>query len=74
MPRPTHKPLTDRAIRATTPGPTPIDLRDGELRGLILTVHPSGKRQWTIRYIPSSGDVAGPGLTVDLGGAFGVTS
>ena len=24
--------------------------------------------------IPSSGDVAGPGLTVDLGGAFGVTS
>ena len=50
MPRPIHAPLTDRIIRRVQPQPTPIDVRDGELRGLILTVLPSGKRQWTVRY------------------------
>ena len=50
MPRPTHDPLTDPQVRALAPGATPIDVRDGELRGLILTVLPSGRKQFTLRY------------------------
>jgi integrase len=50
MPRPTHPPLTDRAILAQAPGRTPRDIRDGELRGLVLSVLPSGLRQWCVRY------------------------
>lgn len=50
MPRSTHAPFTDHHVRALQPGPTPIDVRDGELRGLILTVLPSGRKQFSIRY------------------------
>lgn len=50
MPRPTHAPLTDPQVRALRPGGTPIDVRDGELRGLILTVLPSGRKQFALRY------------------------
>jgi integrase len=50
MPRRVYPPLTDQAIRKVTPAAIPIDLRDGELRGLILTTLPSGKRRWTVRY------------------------
>jgi integrase len=49
MPR-THDPLTDPTIRALKPGTTPIDVRDGETRGLILTVLPSGRKQFCVRY------------------------
>jgi hypothetical protein len=28
MPRPAHKPLTEKAIKAVVPGTMPIDLRD----------------------------------------------
>lgn len=45
-----HDPLTDPGIRALVPGTRPIDLRDGELRGLILTVLPSGRKQFALRY------------------------
>jgi len=50
MPRPTHEPLTDQQVRALKPGAIPIDVRDGEQRGLILTVLPSGRKQFTVRY------------------------
>ena len=50
VPRPTQPPLTDKALRAVIPGPTPIDIRDGQLRGLILSVLPSGRKQFSIRY------------------------
>lgn len=49
MPR-THEPLTDPQLKALQPGTTPIDLRDGELRGLIFTVLPSGRKQFALRY------------------------
>ena len=45
-----HSPLTDARIKAVQPSTKPIDVRDGELRGLILTTLPSGKRQWCVRY------------------------
>ena len=45
-----HQPLTDRGIRALVPRDTPTDLRDGGLRGLIVTVLPSGRRQFSVRY------------------------
>ena len=50
MSRPTHDPLTDQRVRALQPRTTPIDVRDGELRGLILTVLPSGRKQFAVRY------------------------
>src|SRR5258707_519744 len=50
MPRVQHEPLTDMRLRALTPGAMPIDVRDGELRGLILTVLSSGRKQFAIRY------------------------
>src|SRR4051812_27279943 len=50
MPRPTHAPLTDQQVRALTGSQRVVDIRDGELRGLILTVLPSGVKQFTVRY------------------------
>jgi integrase len=50
MPRPQHAPLTDATIKALKPEPIPYDRRDGEVRGLLLTVLPSGRKQWTLRY------------------------
>ena len=50
MPSTTHRPLTDRHVRSVAPRQTPIDVRDGQTRGLILTVLPSGRRQFSIRY------------------------
>ena len=46
----TPDPLMDTQVRRLQPGTIPIDVRDGQLRGLILTVLPSGRKQWTIRY------------------------
>jgi integrase len=50
MTRPTHDPLTDPQIKSLAPGSTPIDVRDRELRGLILTILPSGRKQFALRY------------------------
>src|SRR2546422_2372297 len=50
MPRVTHDPLTDNQVRHAVAGSTPRDLRDGGQRGLVLTVLPSGSKQWTARY------------------------
>jgi integrase len=50
MPRVIHGPLSDPQVRRLQPGPTPIDVRDGHARGLILQVLPSGRKQWTVRY------------------------
>jgi integrase len=45
-----HDTLTDQGLRALAPGSTPIEVRDGELRGLIVTVLPSGRKQFSVRY------------------------
>jgi integrase len=45
-----HAPLTDRAIRSLSPKSTPIDVRDGGQLGLVLTVLPSGRKQFSVRY------------------------
>jgi integrase len=50
MPRVTHGPLSDPQVRRLQPGSTPIELRDGHARGLILQVLPSGRKLWTVRY------------------------
>ena len=50
MPKPQHDPLTDVQVRALRSGTIPIDVRDGELRGLILTILPSGLKQFSVRY------------------------
>jgi integrase len=47
---PRRDPLTDRAIRALSPQETPIDVRDGGQPGLVLTVLPSGRKQFSVRY------------------------
>jgi hypothetical protein len=44
-----RRPLTDRAVRNVQPRPGPVDLRDGS-SGLILTVLPSGRKQFSLRY------------------------
>ena len=50
MPRGTHSPLSDQEVRRLRPGSTPIEVRDGLARGLILQVLPSGRKLWTVRY------------------------
>jgi len=45
-----HSPLTDRGIRSLPTQRTPVDVRDGGQRGLVLTVLPSGRKQFTVRY------------------------
>jgi integrase len=45
-----YDPLTDVQVRALSPAATPVDVRDGEVRGLIVTVLPSGRKQFTVRY------------------------
>ena len=50
MPRVQHTPLTDQKIRHLKPGPRPVDVRDGLQRGLIVTVLPSGRKQFAVRY------------------------
>ena len=47
-----HLPTADRfPHQVSQPATKPIDIRDGALRGLILTILPSGKRQWCVRYL-----------------------
>ncbi len=50
MTRPAHDPLTDQKVQALRPGSMPIDVRDGLMRGLILTILPNGRKQFTVRY------------------------
>jgi integrase len=50
MPRVTHAALNDQQIRKLKPGATPIEVRDGLARGLILQILPSGTKLWTVRY------------------------
>jgi integrase len=50
MARVQHPPLTDPRLRTLLAGATPIEVRDGETRGLILTVLPSGRKQFAVRY------------------------
>ena len=40
----------DARLRTLAAGATPIEVRDGETRGLILTVLPSGRKQFAVRY------------------------
>jgi integrase len=50
MPRPQHPTLTDARLRALQKSDTPVEIRDGDTRGLILTVLPSGRKQFAVRY------------------------
>jgi hypothetical protein len=43
-------PAPDQQVRRLQPGSTPIEVRDGHARGLILQVLPSGRKLWTVRY------------------------
>src|SRR4051812_18962429 len=45
-----HSTLTDRTIRTLAAKETPSDIRDGGQPGLVLTVLPSGRKQFSIRY------------------------
>ena len=45
-----HTPLTDRTIKALSPKVAPFDIRDGGQPGLVLTVLPSSRKQFTVRY------------------------
>jgi integrase len=51
MPKVTHAPLTDPQVKKLTAHTTPIDVRDGAARGLILTVFPSGRKVFSMRYV-----------------------
>jgi len=50
MARAEHPPLTDAKLRKLKAGSAPVEVRDGEVRGLILTILPSGRRQFAVRY------------------------
>lgn len=50
MPKVVSTPLNDARIRGLSPSTVPVDVRDGRVTGLILTILPSGRRQWTLRY------------------------
>src|SRR5436190_5107960 len=42
--------MNDATLKRLKPGPKPIDVRDGDLRGLFITVLPSGRKQFMVRY------------------------
>jgi integrase len=44
-----RRPLTDRMLRNLRPQTSPVDIRDGSSR-LVVTVLPSGRKQFSIRY------------------------
>lgn len=44
-----RRPFTDRMLRNLRPQTSPVDIRDGSSR-LVVTVLPSGRRQFSIRY------------------------
>jgi len=44
------KPLTDAAARALHPKADRYDVPDGRVPGLVLSILPSGLKQWTLRY------------------------
>ena len=50
MERTQHPSLSDARVRALPVGASPIEVRDGDTRGLILTVLPSGRKQFAVRY------------------------
>jgi integrase len=50
MPRRQTDVLNDATLRARKPGRTPIDLRDAQQPGLIFTILPSGRKQFSVRY------------------------
>lgn len=50
MARRRHPPLTDARLRKLAAGATPIEIRDGDALGLILTILPSGRKQFAVRY------------------------
>jgi integrase len=50
MPRIIQHALNDAQVRGLTPTAKPRDVRDGSQRGLVLTILPSGRKQWTLRY------------------------
>ena len=47
---PPLKPLPDAAARALRPKADRYDVPDGRVPGLVLSVLPSGLKQWTLRY------------------------
>jgi hypothetical protein len=42
--------LNDATLRAKKPGPTLKDLRDAQQPGLIFSILPSGRKQFSLRY------------------------
>jgi integrase len=50
MPRRTTRVLNDSTLRTEKPGDLPKDLSDAQQPGLIFTVFPSGRRQFSVRY------------------------
>ena len=50
MPRSEGRPLTDAVVKALKPGTSRKDRRDGLQHGLVLSVLPSGRKQWCVRY------------------------
>lgn len=50
MPRRQTRVLTDATLRSKKPGRTLIDLRDAQQPGLIFTILPSGRKQFSLRY------------------------
>src|SRR5439155_1552771 len=44
-----RRPFTDRMLRNLRPRTTPVDMRDGSSH-LVVTVLPSGRKQFSIRY------------------------
>ena len=43
-------PLTDTKLRTLKPPPQRIELPDGQVRGLVLRVTPSGTKTWALAY------------------------
>lgn len=42
--------LTKRIVLTVEPKDRPYELRDAQVRGLILRVHPSGHKAWTVTW------------------------
>lgn len=51
--------ISKRVVDAARPGPRPYEIRDSELTGFVLRVHPSGRKSYRFEYRFGQGRAAG---------------
>ena len=54
--------LTKRLVQSAQPQERPYELRDTQVRGLLLRVQPSGHKAWVVTWEHGKRRTLGPGI------------